>query len=62
MTEEPMLILTGWIALPMLKRGVHDVPVFRTAEIAHQHSGEDKVHQVNVNLTGVTNINTTKGE
>jgi len=52
----------GWISLDMLKRGMHDIPVFRTAEIAHQHTGDDTVHEVHVNLSGKTNISTSNAE
>ena len=48
----------GWIAVSMLKRGMHDIPVFRTAEIAHQHTGEDVVYEVHVNLSGKVNFST----
>ena len=48
----------GWISLGMLKHGMHDVTVFRTAEIAHQHTGDDTVYEVHVNLSGKTNIST----
>ncbi|MFB1502007.1 hypothetical protein [Thiocapsa sp. N5-Cardenillas] len=48
----------GWISLSMLKRGINDIPVFRTAEIAHQHTGEDAVYEVDVNLSGKVNFST----
>jgi len=54
-TEEHFV---GWIALPMLKRGMHAIPVFRTAGIAHRHTGEDTVYEVHVNLSGKANIST----
>jgi len=46
----------GYVAAPLLMRGMHDVPVFRTAQIAHQHTGEETVYQVDVTWTGGINV------